>query len=134
MKPNLSEQEAANLSHALAHFTGSDELYKHWLGFQYTDGVKYLADQAQCYWLIDLIGSYQPKLKNENSQLWIVVVGSNHPFIKPKPGKDAVITCWNKKPDPNVKPLLAQHENTDFPFQEFKLYLKDKILLLPSES
>lgn len=44
----------------LSPFTGTEHWYKHWLGgLLYTDGVKYVADQAGAYWLIDAIASYQ---------------------------------------------------------------------------
>ncbi|MGA9381161.1 MAG: DUF6876 family protein [Phormidium sp.] len=46
---------AEQLKSQLSHFTGTDNYYKHWLGFQYTDGIKFLADNAECYWLLDAI-------------------------------------------------------------------------------
>jgi len=41
----------------LAQFTGSEQLYRHSLvkRFCYTDGVKYIAERAGAYWLIDEI-------------------------------------------------------------------------------
>ncbi|AFZ01593.1 DUF6876 family protein [Calothrix sp. PCC 6303] len=47
----------------LNQFTGSTTLYKHWLGLKYTDGIKYLADEASCYWLLDAIFSHQQYLR-----------------------------------------------------------------------
>ena len=35
---------AEQLKSQLSHFTGTDRYYKHLLGFQYTDGIKFLAD------------------------------------------------------------------------------------------
>ena len=35
----------------LSHFTGSDEIYQHWIGkLCYTEGVRYLAKQTGSYW------------------------------------------------------------------------------------
>jgi hypothetical protein len=38
---------------ALKQFIGSGIIYQHWLGIRFTEGVKYLADAAEAYWLID---------------------------------------------------------------------------------
>jgi hypothetical protein len=49
------------LTHAdLAQFTGDLERYRHPLNRQviYTPGVRYLAEKAHAYWLIDAIASY----------------------------------------------------------------------------
>lgn len=55
--------DAETLSKNLEHFCGSEEFYKHFLGIHYTEGVKYLAQNSQSYWLIDAIASHQPKLQ-----------------------------------------------------------------------
>jgi hypothetical protein len=57
-------------------FTGSEQFYRHSMvkNFTYTEGVKYLAEEAEAYWLIDAIASYQPKLQKIEMaryfQLW----------------------------------------------------------------
>lgn len=129
---------AEQLKSQLSQFTGTDNYYKHWLGFQYTDGIKFLADNAEFYWLLDAIGSYQPTLRQNprlrDFQLWLLVVGNEHDFIKPKEGNKAVLTCWEDTPSPGVKPAVCQQiEYTDFPLQTITLYLENRVLLLPSE-
>ncbi|MCK9598089.1 MAG: hypothetical protein M0R06_03545 [Sphaerochaeta sp.] len=53
----LSKEE---LEAGLAQFYGSEQWYKaSFGGVVYTDGVKYLADHAGAYWLIDAVASYQ---------------------------------------------------------------------------
>jgi|SRR6476661_10031622 len=123
----------------LQHFCGSEQYYKHWLGLCYTDGIKYLAENAQCFWLIDAIASHQPTAKKnprlKEFQLWFLHVGTGHEFIKPKAGNAAVLTCWEDTPKAESKPVIIQQiPFTDFPLKEIKLYLKDKILLLPDEN
>jgi hypothetical protein len=128
------EELAQKLEQELQQFTGTESYYKHLLGFRFTDGVKFLAEEAQAYWLIDAIISHQIKLRGQDFQLWLLVVGKEHEFIKPKPGKDAVLTCWKDTPNAGVKPLVRQDiVLTDFPLKTIKLYLENKILLLPSE-
>lgn len=48
--------EQAELSVALKSFTGTTRFYRHWAGILvFTDGAKFLADEAKAYWLIDAI-------------------------------------------------------------------------------
>ena len=75
----------------LARFTGSEIKFKHWLGkIEYTEGVKFLADKAQAYWLIDAVVSYQSKSLLQQYpeltefQLWQLEVNED---------KTAVLTC-----------------------------------------
>lgn len=52
----------------LAQFIGTCYYYKHPLsGMVFTDGVKFIAEKAQAFWLIDAIGSYRRK---EPFQIW----------------------------------------------------------------
>lgn len=75
-----------------------------------TDGVNWLAEHAECYWLIDIIASYQHKLKNEYFQAWTLI----------KSGSGCTVTCTDGN---SVKPLITQSmEYTDFPLNELKLY------------
>ncbi|MEG3935734.1 MULTISPECIES: DUF6876 family protein [unclassified Microcoleus] len=138
--------DAETLSQNLKHFSGTEQYFKHWLGIQYTDGVKYLADNAQAYWLIDAIASHQPRARRIHSltefQLWFLHVGNAHEFIKPRSLRggtpspnDAVLTCWEDSPTAETKPAIIQQiPMTDFPLTDIKLFLQDKVLLLPSEN
>lgn len=127
------------LQQSLKQFTGTDNYYKHLLGLHYTDGIQYLAEKAQCYWLIDVIASHQTKklLADQmlkDFQLWLLVVSDSHEFIKPKPHHQAVVTCWGDTPNAGIKPAVRQDiEFTDFPLSEIKLYLCHGALMLPSE-
>ena len=98
-----------------------------------------MAENAQCFWLIDAIASHQPTAKKnprlKEFQLWFLHVGTGHEFIKPKAGNAAVLTCWEDTPKAESKPVIIQQiPFTDFPLKEIKLYLKEKILLLPDEN
>src|SRR5947209_3967702 len=76
---------------ALAHFTGSDELYHRppfGSALRYTQGVKYLSDNGLS-WLVDLIFSHQlrPTIRRDPRacfQVWTVT---------PRPGGGAVAEC-----------------------------------------
>jgi len=105
----------------LDQFIGTEQYWKHWTGVGvYTDGVKYLAEKAGAFWLLDVIFSYQKR--KEPFQLWILRVNED---------KSAVVTMQE---DCNTKVLIKQEFNfTTFPFKEIRLFYIDGVLLLPSE-
>jgi hypothetical protein len=133
--------DAETLTKELQHFCGTEQYFKHSFGLRYTEGVAYLAKNAECYWLIDAIASHQfeakvlRNLRLKEFQLWMLNVGDSHEFIKPAAGNAAVLTCWEDTPKPESKPAIIQQTPfTDFPLSEIKLYLQDKVLLFPSEN
>ena len=70
---NPNQSPASEILVTLAQFTGSERYFR---GpnrtIVYTDGVQYLAEAAQAYWLIDAIASWQvqPKVRAEPFQVW----------------------------------------------------------------
>jgi len=91
----------------LSQFTGTENYYKHLFGIVYTDGVKYLADAANCYWLIDAIASHQlnSKVRREEMQFWTLEVKGNKAELY-------------LRHDTNTPKIVRQKiEYTDFPFQ-----------------
>lgn len=114
----------------LAMFIGTEQWHPHWLRrFTYTDGVKFLAENTDCFWLLDIIASYQPekKFRDEEFQVWRLVRFADDPH------KATVFAD-----DGNDNTLGTQIlEYTDFPLSEIKLYLAgvgtQKVLMLPSE-
>jgi hypothetical protein len=76
----MQDEEILNLEENLAQFIGTQNYYRHTIGnFMFTDGVKYLAETAQCYWLLDVIASYilKPKIKRIPFQLWELKVNKD---------------------------------------------------------
>lgn len=87
-----------------------------------TDGVLAVAKSAECFWLLDVIGSYQhdPKLDKE-FQVWKLEVN--------KDNDSGVVHGYN-----DTTLIITQNiPYTDFPLDKITLYLIDKIILLPSE-
>jgi hypothetical protein len=109
----------------LANFTGSENWHQHWLRkFLYTDGAKYVADQAGAYWLVDEIVTNQtrPKINAEEFQVWTLKVD----LEKHK----GVLTC----DDGNGNVVFTKRiDYTDFPLPEIKFYCTNDTILLPSE-
>ena len=114
----------------LKHFTGTSCYYQYLCGLKLTDGVKYLADEAGAYWLLEIISSYQhdPRIRREPFQVWELKLSPDNATT----GKhEAVVTM---KTDSN-RPLMVkqQIEHTDFPLDTIELFLIDGVILLTSE-
>lgn len=120
----------SELENNLRQFSGSEEFYRHPFGIIYTEGVKYLADEAKAHWLLDAIASWQPEIRNLGNrdvldfQVWVLK----------RTGTAAVLTMHADLPGPA---LVSQDiEYTDFPLDEIKLYLErgeHMTLMLPGE-
>ena len=87
-----------------------------------TDGAIALAEAAECYWLLDIVGSYQgEKRLDPHFQVWELEVNTKDSC--------AVIRGYNDK-----ELIITQDiPYTDFPLDTVKLFLIDGIILLPSE-
>jgi hypothetical protein len=109
----------------LKHSHGTDAYHKYSPipGFPLaTDGVIALAEAAGCYWLLDIIGSYQTDARlDPNFQLWKLEVNRKNNSAVVRGYNDAQLIVTQKIPF------------TDFPLDEVKLYFMDGIILLPSE-
>lgn len=110
-----------NANDSLRQYTCTDNYYRHFHGILFTDGVKALCDLFKCYWLLDIVVSYQPQLKEADFQVWT---------ITKRPDGTALVTCT----DGNDGVLRAQEiEFTDFPADEATLWVEFGVVLLPSE-
>jgi hypothetical protein len=90
------------------------------LGIQYTNGVRYVADHGRASWLIDLIATEHPPLRNSPFQIWRLTA---------KQGK-VLLRCE----DSDEKELYSKEiENTSFPLPELTLYFTDFVLMLSTE-
>jgi len=120
---NFLDKRSKLFLQKLSHFNGSENIYNHYLNkLKFTDGIKYLAEQLNCFWLIDLVASYQHELLNNSFQLW---------SIRLKSDKGAIIEC---REDTNLPPLVTQVlEYTDFPLNNFEFYVVGGTMLLKSE-
>ena len=116
------EDKGKTLEHELTNFTGTEHYYRHWLGFNYTDGVKFLAEKANCFWLLDAVGSYQHTLKDKGFQIWILKVNKD---------KSAVLEMREDSDTPII--VRQEIKYTDFPMEEITLYFIDGVLILTSE-
>lgn len=121
----MTRKQNDTLKQELRYFSGSEQFYYHPLfkSYAYTEGVQYLAQEAQSYWFLELIFSHQslPKAKEQAFQAWC---------LKRKEDYSATITLE----DGNKNPVLGFNlPFTDFPLNEITLWFVGETLLLPSE-
>jgi len=109
----------------LWQFTGSSEFYRHVFGtLQYTEGVKFLADEGGLWWLIDLVASLQSRARKDSAlrefQLWELKVADG----------EATLTCSRDSED---EAFREEIEYTDCLLDYVRLYVENRVMLLPSE-
>lgn len=119
---------AEELQQGLAHFTGTETYWRYHQHYLLTDGVQYLASNAQCYWLIDVIASHLRAVPtDEYFCVAVLTVDSEHrshfELTDDVPGRRFYGT--------------QRIPYTDFPLPTIKLYCcragEDWIVMLPSE-
>lgn len=99
------------LQGALAQFTGTERYYRIYPRVVLTDGTKYLADTAGCYWLMDVYASHLASVNPELESFTCLKLN--------KKGCGAEIVIG----DGNTHQLAQQHvEYTDFPLDTFVFY------------
>lgn len=117
--------DSKSLESQLSHFTGTEQWYRHALNrnFLYTDGVKYFAENAGggAYWLLDIVATEIYELQKQE------------PFIsmayRVEDGKGVISAS-----DGDMKKVYTRLiDHTDTPDGEWKFYVIDNVMLLPSE-
>ena len=117
------EDHSARLRADLSAFIGTETWQRHALNrnLLLTDGVRYFADQAGAWWLLDIVAT--EIFQKQASQAFLVIdldVASNKAGIRATDGNDVV--------------LFRRHIHfTDAPTGHWRFYLTDNVLLLPSE-
>lgn len=109
--------QANCLKAVLEGFSGTEGYTRYLAGLLLTDGVRFLAENAECFWLLDIIASYQPKCKKDASlremQFWTLK--------RNKTTSGAVVTCDDG--NGNVK-ITQRIEFTDFPMDEVRVWVE----------
>jgi len=124
--------EAHNVNKELSGFSGTENWYKHPAsGLLYTDGVQHLAEEYECYWLIDAIFSYnigQGEFRlTEEFQKW--------QLIRVFDGQTPTSRFCLMADDGRGNILAAQDiASSDFKGDWVTLYFTNDVLLLPSEN
>lgn len=118
--------DSTKLKTELEQFIGTEQYYYNPLYpvMRYTDGVKCLAEQAQAYWLLDIIGTeFHPKQVTGDYPSFLVIK------LIVKDSKANIVL-----EDGDYNPIIDKEiDFTDFPEGTWVLWLIDGVLILPSE-
>ena len=113
----------------LRNFYGTEHYYRHMPGLVITDGVKFLADNAGAYWLLDMVWSYLPVLRKSRDTFFVVRYAGT-------PGESGLFFITDDIPA-NQTYARQAIDYTDFPLDEIVLYLSATeegfVLMLRSE-
>ena len=122
--------KAIEIKQGLQHFQGSEQFYRiPLLRTRYTEGVKYLAKSADCYWLVTDASVIAKSLINRSR--FITVDFKKYTAEEAEMhGYSAAITYSDG--NGNTFEEHSYHV-TDFPLEELRLFFVDDTLLLPSE-
>lgn len=109
----------------LCQFTGTAYWYRHHINrsIHYTDGVKYVAEVGEAYWLIDEIALIQndARIAPQEFQHWTLTVNDD---------STARLVCYGGNRNTVYEKDVAF---TGFPLDTISFYLANNVLLLPSE-
>ena len=109
------------LTEGLAHFTGTESYTRHGLmrDLLMTEGVVWLADNAEAHWLTDVVASHlmtNRELRGEEFQTWTM-------RKSPKAGQNHACVVWATDGNDDTQKLITQEiEYTDFPLYEIKFF------------
>lgn len=112
-----------DLESALGQFIGTERYFYNplypWM--QYTDGVKFFAEQAGCYWFLDILGTELASKVRRNPFMSITMdVNDGTANIIVTDGNDGHV--WSRK-----------EIYTDCPAGKWRFFLTSKVLMLTSE-
>ena len=113
-------------AHELSQFTATEHWHRHAINRKvfFTDGVKYVAERAEAYWLIDevaLTQHYVMRVAAQEFQVWNLQVNAD---------SSAQLVCE----DGNHNALYTKTiPFTDFPGEGIILWFTNNTILLPSE-
>lgn len=114
----------------LQNFHGSETIYEiPLIQTRYTEGMKYLAETADCFWLITDVSVMAKSLLDKS---YFITVDFKRIKSNRKDISGPVATMVYS--DGNGEIFSEQHYSiTDFPLDELRLFFVDGTLMLPGE-
>jgi hypothetical protein len=109
----------------LSHFTGTEKYYRISRRHLLTDGTKYLAEEAECFWMMDAVASHLSEIGTADWFVHVrVTVNGNRAMMIYEDG------CGSEHARQEIP-------HTDFPMQAISLYAcwngEYWVIMLPSE-
>ncbi len=119
----MSKIESRTLRQELGQFTGTETWYRHPLNrnLLYTEGVQFFAERAGCYWFLDIAATELFRLQRTEPFLVITLAVDD--------GEADIVVD-----DGDGSAVFRRHIHfTDAPSGDWRFYLTDNVVLLPSE-
>jgi len=122
-------KDSNELAHALRNFTGTETWWRHNLSrnMTYTDGVKFFAENANngAYWFLDIVATeIFPLQRNEEFINIMLYVKDSKAVIEADDGD---------RGSGRVVLFRREIDYTDCPEGEWRFWLTNNVMLLPSE-
>ncbi len=112
-------------SATLSQFTGTERYYRISRRHLLTDGTKYLAEQAECFWMMDAIASH------------LIEIGTTDWFVVVKTTVNDASALMVYEDGNGHEHARQEIPYTDFPLAEITLYAcwdgEHWVIMLPSE-
>lgn len=109
------------------HFTGSEHAYKYKFDYIFTDGIKFIAEETNSFWFLDVVISYKfddyKRMKDVYYQHWTLQrIDDTDSFLIEGRNDD-------------METVITQKiEFSDFPFNKYEIMIINDTILLPSEN
>lgn len=115
---------STDLKSDLAQFTGTEVWYRHSINrrVMYSEGVKYFADKAGCYWLLDILATQPEILKQaeEFASIRLQVADDMSANLSVTDGNDTTV-------------YTRRIGFTDCPEGDWEFFFINNVIMLPSE-
>lgn len=131
----INTQEQDEILKELSNFTGTERYYQASILYKLnlTEGIQFLRNRLNCYWLIDIVGSVKhlKQIQENDFIVWKIKVNLDKSFIV-RAYKDY---SSEETEEENKKYLLYEQKGkfTDFKLNEYEFYQQGEVLLLKSE-
>lgn len=124
------KNKANEILENLQHFNGTEMFYQiPLIQTRFTDGLKYLANVAKCFWLITDTSVIAKSLMNRSSFITV-----DFKKLSDEQQDFTGYKCEIVYSDGNDNVLERQrYHATDFPLDELRLFFVNNTLMLPSE-
>ncbi|MEZ7494344.1 hypothetical protein QO206_02525 [Leeuwenhoekiella aequorea] len=114
----------------LHRFCGSETIYTiPMFKTRYTEGVKYLAEAANCYWLVTDVMVMAKTLRKKSAFL-VIYFNRLSEELQQKQNTEAQITYGDGN---GTIPYQQDYKFSDLPLDELRLFFVQDTLMLPGE-
>ncbi len=122
--------QADEILEKLEDFRGTEMFYKSaTVKCRYTEGIKYLAETAHCYWMLSDSSIVAETLMKQS--YFITVDFKRLTEKEQQKEKCEAVIIYSDGNDNVLK--TQKYISTDFPLDELRMFYVDNTLLLPSE-